>query len=395
MVAAPSPARLATGVMGGGRTPTAVDAAGRRPCGGSVADWRWQLRHVVSRAAELDPWLDLTDAERAGLDHAARGGLPLRVTPYVLSLCDPRDPDCPIRRQVVPRVEEASVVEGDLSDPLGESEHEVAPRLVRRYPDRALLLATDLCAAHCRFCTRREWVASRSCPPAWRALEPALAYLAGEPNVREVIISGGDPLLLGTAKLVRLLRAVRSIEHIQSIRLATRAPSMLPQRVTPALVEALRPYHPLWVMTHFNHPRELTAEAGRACRRLVDSGFPLMNQTVLLRGVNDRVGILEQLFRLLTSWRVRPYYLLQADPARGTAHLRTPLEAGVAIMSSLQGRLSGIALPKLMVDTPGGLGKVHVGAEVVVAQRSGRTSLRTFRGVEVDYVDPPTLPAGA
>ncbi|MBW2523381.1 MAG: KamA family radical SAM protein [Deltaproteobacteria bacterium] len=365
----------------------------RRPsCLDGRDDWRWQLRHAVTTSAGLARWLDLSPGERAGVDHAARGGLPLRVTPYVLSLLDRADPSCPLRRQFVPTAEEAVTVAGDLCDPLGERDHEVAPRLVRRYPDRALLLLSDQCAAHCRFCTRREWVARGRAKPSWQALAPALEYLRQEHSVREVILSGGDPLLLGTNKLARLVAALRRIDHIQTLRLATRVPSVLPQRVTRELCDRLRELHPIWVMTHFNHPAELTVEASAACRRLVDAGFPLMNQTVLLAGINDRAEVLEALFRRLISWRVRPYYLLQADPARGTGHLRTPLAAGVALMASLQGRLSGIALPKLVVDTPGGLGKVPVGPETVVARSSGRTRLRTFRGVDVEYVDPPTVP---
>ena len=204
-----------------------------------------------------------------------------------------------------------------------------------------------------------------------------------------MILSGGDPLTLSTDRLVRLVARLRAIPSVEVIRLATRVPVTLPQRVTPELVRALRPHHPLWVMTHFNHPKELTPAAERACRRLVDAGFPVNNQTVLLRGVNDDAKTLAALFRRLVRWRVRPYYLLQADPVRGTAHLRTPLATGVAIMEELQGRLSGIALPKLIVDTPGGMGKVPVGPDYVVARAPGRTTLRTHRGVEVEYLDPP------
>jgi lysine 2,3-aminomutase len=221
------------------------------------------------------------------------------------------------------------------------------------------------------------------------ALAPALAWLRAHPEVRDVIVSGGDPLAMATERIERLVAAVRAIESVETIRLATRVPVTLPMRVTPELLRALRPHHPLWVMTHFNHPRELTPAAIDACERFADAGFPVNNQTVLLRGVNDDAGVLELLFRGLVRARVRPYYLLQMDPVRGTAHLRTPLARGVAIMEQLQGRLTGIALPKLVCDTPGGLGKVHLAPDTVVARGPGRTTLRTFRGETVDYLDPP------
>ncbi len=342
---------------------------------------------------ELSRALSLTPEELEGARRAEREGLPLQITPHYLALCDREDPRCPIRLQCVPRVEEAHEVPGDLADPLGEVAHEVAPHLVQRYPDRALLLATDRCGVYCRFCTRSRMVGDGGGAVALERLAPAFAYLEGHPEVRDVILSGGDPLTLSTERLVRLVARVRAIPSVETIRLATRTPVTLPSRITAELVRALRPYHPLWVMTHFNHPKELTPEAERACVRLADAGFPVMNQTVLLRGVNDDAAVLEALFRGLVRRRVRPYYLLQMDPVRGTGHLRTPLSTGLAIMERLQGRLTGIALPRLIVDTPGGMGKVPVGPDFVVARAPGRTVLRTYRGVEVAYVDPPETPA--
>jgi lysine 2,3-aminomutase len=352
-------------------------------------DWTWQLRHALSSAEELSHALSLTAEELAGAKRAEQAGLPIRITPYYLSLCNKIDPRCPIRQQCVPRADEAAEVLGDLGDPLGEVAHEVAPHLVQRYPDRALLLATDRCAVYCRFCTRSRMVGDGGGAVPLERLAPAIAYLETHPEVRDVIVSGGDPLTVSTERLVRLIARLRQIPSVETIRLATRVPVTLPQRITAELVRALRPYHPLWVMTHFNHPKELTPAAERACRRLVDHGFPVMNQTVLLSGINDDAVTLATLFRGLVRWRVRPYYLLQMDPVRGTAHLRTPLSRGVAIMEQLQGCLTGIALPKLIVDTPGGMGKVPVGPEYVVAREPGRTILRTHRGVQVEYIDPP------
>ncbi|WP_437607119.1 KamA family radical SAM protein [Sorangium sp. So ce834] len=376
--------------------PAAGDQQGARPARARArqSDWTWQLRHALSSADELHGALSLTPDELAGARRAENAGLPIRVTPYYLSLCDKSDPACPIRRQCVPLADEAAEVPGDLVDPLGEVAHEVAPHLVQRYPDRALLLATDRCAVYCRFCTRSRMVGDGGGAVALERLAPAMAYLDAHPEVRDVIVSGGDPLAVSTDRIVRLIARLRQIPSVETIRIATRVPVTLPQRITAELVRALRPHHPLWVMTHFNHPKELTPAAERACKRLVDNGFPVMNQTVLLRGINDDATTLAALFRGLVRWRVRPYYLLQMDPVRGTAHLRTPLAAGISLMEQLQGRLTGIALPKLIVDTPGGMGKVPVGPDYVVDRRPGRTVLRTHRGVEVEYVDPPPQPGG-
>jgi lysine 2,3-aminomutase len=365
-----------------GRATAATEPRGPR-------DWRAQLRQTVRTADDLERALALTPEEREGARRAELEGLPIAITPYYLSLCDPHDPRCPIRLQCVPRVAEATEVEGDMVDPLGEVEHEVAPHLVRRYPDRVLLLATDRCAVYCRFCTRSRIVGDGGGPAPLERLEPAFAWIAAHPEIRDVIVSGGDPMAMATDRLERLIRRIRAIPTVETIRLATRVPVTLPMRVTSELVDALRPHHPIWVMTHFNHPKELTTEAIEACMRLADGGFPVMNQTVLLRGVNDDADVLETLFRGLVRARVRPYYLLQADPVRGTGHLRTPLATGLDIIGRLQGRLTGIATPKLICDTPGGKGKVPLLPDPVVSRSPGRTRLRTFRGEEVDYVDPP------
>jgi lysine 2,3-aminomutase len=351
--------------------------------------WTDELRRSITSVADLADHLELTEDERQGALRAEQAGLPVAITPYYLSLADPFDPRCPIRRQCVPHIAEDREVPGDMVDPLGETTHEVAPELVSRYPDRALLLVSDRCSVYCRFCTRSRMVGAGGGVRTLEHLAPAFAWLADHPEVRDVIVSGGDPLVMSTERLTRILERLRAIPSVETIRLATRVPVTLPTRITDELVQALRAFHPIWVMTHFNHPKELTQQAREACLRLVDAGFPVMNQTVLLRGINDDQGTLETLFRGLVRWRVRPYYLLQADPVRGTSHLRTPIATGLRLMEALQGRLSGIALPKLIVDTPGGLGKVPILPDYVVKRAPGRTVLRTFRGVEVEYVDPP------
>jgi len=321
----------------------------------------------------------------------ARVGMPLLVTPYYLSLIDPEDPTCPIRRQCVPQVAESHCVRGDLVDPLGEVAHEVAPQLVRRYPDRALLLVTSTCAVHCRFCTRSRWVGKKEGYVPLTTLEPAFRWLQAHPEVREVLVSGGDPLVGSTGRLEGLLRAIKRIGTVDVIRIGTRVPVVLPMRVDDALVRMLRCYQPLWVMTHFNHPRELTDLSRAALCRLADAGIPVMNQTVLLRGVNDSDETLAALFRGLVRERVRPYYLLHADAVVGTGHLRTSMETSLALYARLQGRLSGIAVPRLMVDLPGGMGKVAVGPETIVSRKPGRTVFRSVGGENVTVFDPEPL----
>jgi lysine 2,3-aminomutase len=354
------------------------------------SDWRWQAQHAVTDLQGLDNALCLTDSERIGATRAMAAGLPISITPYYLALCDPTDPDCPIRRQCIPRAEEAIAAQGDLRDPLGEEAHEVAPHLIQRYPDRVLLVATDRCGVYCRFCTRSRLVGDGGGARSLAALDPAFTWIEAHPEVHDVIISGGDPCVMSTGRLARLLRRIGQIDHVQYVRLATRAPVTLPQRITEELCVAIREAHETtWVMTHFNHPKELSNEARAACARLADAGLPVMNQTVLLRGVNDDPATLEALFRGLVRSRVRPYYLLQMDPVGGTGHLRTPLRRGVELMAALQGRVSGIALPKLIVDTPGGLGKVPIGPNYLVSAEAGVTVLETFRGDFVEYYDPP------
>ncbi len=354
----------------------------------TTADWRWQLRNALTTPDDLVRTLTLSPGEVEGAKRAERAGLPIAITPYYASLIDREDPSDPIRAQCVPDAREAADAPGDLVDPLGEDAHTVAPHLVRRYPDRALLLVSDRCAVYCRFCTRSRMVGQGGGALSAEALSGALDYLRANVEVRDVIISGGDPLAMSTDKLAAIVSAVRAIPSVETIRLATRVPVTLPMRIDRELVDALRPMHPIWVMTHFNHPRELSPEALEACARLADGGFPIMNQTVLLRDVNDDVATLETLFRGLVRARVRPYYLLQMDPVRGSSHLRTPLARGVEIMRSLQGRVSGIALPKFICDTPGGKGKVVLAHDPVVGRADKRTTLRTFRGEDVDYIDP-------
>jgi lysine 2,3-aminomutase len=355
----------------------------------SAQPWKWQVRHAVTTLEELESVLELTDAERQGVRQSVAGGFPFSVTPYYLSLCDRGDPTCPIRKQCIPSAQEAIPAPGDLRDPLGEEVHEVTPGLIQRYPDRALLLVTDRCPTYCRFCTRSRLVGrGRGARPS-SELKTALEYIRHNPRIKEVIVSGGEPFLLPTEHLADILTELNAIESVLYVRVSSRLLATLPQRVTAQLCQALRCHRACWLMAHFNHPRELTAQARAACALIADHGVPVMSQTVLLRGINDAATTLETLFRGLVSARVRPYYLLQTDPVCGTGHLRTPIDTGINLMAELQGRLSGIALPKFIVDTPGGKGKVPIGPDYVVHKGPRATTLRTYRGELVDYIHPP------
>jgi lysine 2,3-aminomutase len=349
--------------------------------------WTWQIKNRIDDRDALARWLDVAPEEVAGLERTA-AVFRFAVTPYYALLADRRDPNCPIRRQVVPRAEEAEYGLHDLDDPLGEEEHEVVPNLVHRYPDRALLLSTDRCPVYCRFCTRRRIVGRTERQATRDLLEEAFAYIRAHTEIREVIVSGGDALMLADAQIEHILRELRRAAHVDIIRIATRMPVTCPMRITPALAALLASYGPVYVMTHFNHPKEHTDLAHRAAARLVDAGVPVHNQTVLLRRVNDDVEIIRDLNRRLVFSRVTPYYLHQCDMARGIEHFRTPLMKGVSIIDGLRGHSSGLMVPQLCVDVPGGLGKVTVVPEWIVRRQGRATFFRTYKGEVAEYVDP-------
>ena len=350
-------------------------------------DWRWQLRNRLSTKAELSALLPLTADEDAAME-AAPGLFRVGVTPYYFSLIDRAHPACPVRMQVVPRSRELVVEEGDLVDPLGEDAHSPATGIFHRYPDRCLLLAVDRCAIYCRHCNRRRLVGQEESPITREDLAQAIAYIRRTPAIRDVLISGGDPLTLSTDRLEEIVAAVRAIPHVEIIRIGTRVPVVLPMRIDDALCAMLKKYHPLYINTHFNHPKELTPRARAACEKLADAGIPLGNQTVLLRGVNSSVPVLRKLFTELLRCRVRPYYLFQGDVAAGTSHLRTSVETGIELMQQLRGHISGLAIPHLVIDTPGGMGKVSIGPDYVVSRGPDKWRLRNYEGNEVDYPQP-------
>jgi len=348
------------------------------------ADWRWQQRHRLRTVAEVGSVIRLTDRERRAFA-ATSDRFNVAITPYYAALMDPEDPACPVRRQAIPSPEELVVGPWDLDDPLGEERFLVAPGLTHRYPDRALWYVTHNCPVYCRHCTRKRKVAdptSATSRPQWEA---ALDYLRHHDEVRDVLVSGGDPMSLSDDRLIEVLTALRAIPHIEVIRLCTRNPVTLPFRFTPALLERLKPLAPLFVHTHFNHPRECSPEAARCLRMLADAGLSTANQMVLLAGVNDDADVVRQVNHWLLRQRCRPYYLFQADLAEGIGHFRVPIQTGLSIIRRLRGHTSGMAVPHYVVDAPGGGGKVALLPQDVLSMRDGVLTIRNYQGEPYEY----------
>ncbi|MGC9025446.1 MAG: lysine 2,3-aminomutase, partial [Chloroflexia bacterium] len=347
--------------------------------------WRWQLSHRLHTAEELSQVIRLTPEERAGLEASH---FRTAITPYFASLMDPEDPACPIRRQVVPTVRELETSEADRADSLNEEAHSPVPGLVHRYPDRVLMLVTTQCASYCRFCTRSRVVGQERAQFSRADHERGLAYIAATPQVRDVLLSGGDPLLLARPVLEGILRRLREIPHVEVVRIGTRVPIFLPQRITPDLVEMLRRYHPLWMNIHVNHPREITPEVEVALARLADAGIPLGSQSVLLAGVNDCPNVIKALVHKLVRNRVRPYYLYQCDLVPGTGHFRTPIAKGLEIMEALRGHTSGFAIPIYTLDAPEGGGKVPLLPNYLVSMSDTQVVVRNYEGLLSTYAQP-------
>jgi len=357
-------------------------------------DAKWQLRNRVDNLAGLEARLNLSDVERAGV-LLAGSKLAMSITPHYFNLIDRDDPDCPIRRQVIPRIEEGWTAPEELADPCGEDSHMPVPGLVHRYPDRVLFLVTDRCASYCRYCTRSRVVSGVGEQQLETQWEAAFDYLERTPSVRDVLLSGGDPLLFSDARLDRILTRLRAIPHIQFLRIGSRIPIFLPQRITPELCGMLKKHHPLFISIHTNHPRELTVEVRDALGRLADAGVPMGNQSVLLRGVNDRVEVQKALAHKLLMCRVKPYYLYQCDLINGSSHLRTSVAEGVAIIEGMRGHTTGYAIPQFVIDGPGGGGKIPLNPNYVIDSQPGRVTLRNFEGRIFDYPDPTPMPEAA
>lgn len=348
-------------------------------------DWRWQMRNRLTSVAQLEALLPLTARERAGFA-AAHGRLAFGITPYFFNLINRADPACPIRLQIVPREDENFSAPDETDDPVGEEKSSPVPGLVHRYPDRVLLLVTNRCACYCRYCTRSRLVSEAHGNAFHPRIEAALRYISEHTEVRDVLVSGGDFLTLADAQIDRVLERLRAIPHVEFLRIGSRVPVVLPQRITPELCEILRRRGPIWMNIHCNHPRECTAETAAALERLAFAGVVLGNQSVLLRGVNDDAGTMRELVHRLLMMRVRPYYLYACDKIRGSAHFRVPVARGIEIIRSLRGWTSGCAVPQFVIDAPGGGGKVPVNPDYIEEfLPDGRVRMRNFRGDEYFY----------
>lgn len=350
-------------------------------------DWHWQVSHRISDVDTLKKYLPLTPEEEAG-SRKALEHFRMAITPYYLTLIDPYDPNDPVRRQAVPTGDEAYRSPEDLLDPLEEDGDSPVPGLTHRYPDRVLFLITDMCAMYCRHCTRRRLAGQKDGARTRDQIDDCIDYIRRTPAVRDVLLSGGDALLMSDDRLEYILSELRKIDHVEIIRIGSRTPVVLPQRITPELCEIIKKYHPVWLNTHFNHPNEITPDSKRATAMLADSGVQLGNQSVLLRGVNDCVHVMRKLVNGLAYIRVRPYYLYQCDLSLGLSHFRTPISKGLEIIEGLRGHTSGFCVPTYVVDAPGGGGKIPVMPDYMISQNPDHVVLRNFEGVITTYKEP-------
>ena len=349
-------------------------------------DWRWQLSHRLNSIQDIGEILPLTQSEKTALE--CKGLFRVDITPYFISLINPEDPSDPVRRQVIPTADEIVPYTGMMKDSLAEDRHSPVPGLVHRYPDRVLMLVTTQCASYCRYCTRARIVGNPAATFTPQELDAQIEYLEHTPQVRDVLISGGDPLVLAPKVLEDLLTRLRRIPHIEIIRIGTRVPVFLPMRITEELTAMLKQFHPLWINIHVNHPNEITSELADACERLCSAGIPLGNQSVLLAGVNDCVHIQRKLVQDLLRIRVRPYYLYQCDLVEGAGHFRTPVSKGIEIIEGLRGHTSGMAVPTYVVDAPAGGGKVPVMPDYLISQSDHKVVLRNYEGFISTYEEP-------
>ena len=350
-------------------------------------DWKWQVRNRIETLEDLKKYVTLTPEEEDGVSKCL-GTLRMAITPYYLSLIDLNNPNCPVRKQAVPTAAELHQAEADLLDPLHEDTDSPVPGLTHRYPDRVLLLVTDQCSMYCRHCTRRRFAGQHDAAVDMSQIDKCIDYVREHPEVRDVLLSGGDALLISDEKLEYIISKLRAIPHVEIVRMGSRTPVVMPQRITPELCNMLKKYHPIWLNTHFNHPNEVTEEAARACAMLADAGIPLGNQTVLLAGVNDCVHVMKKLVHKLVSMRVRPYYIYQCDLSMGLEHFRTPVSKGIEIIEGLRGHTSGYCVPTFVVDAPGGGGKTPVMPNYVISQTPNKVILRNFEGVITTYTEP-------
>lgn len=350
-------------------------------------DWHWQVKNRIETLDDLKKYIKLTPEEEDGVAQCL-GTLRMAITPYYLSLIDPNDPNDPVRKQAIPTAKELHKAAADLEDPLHEDTDSPVPGLTHRYPDRVLILTTDQCSMYCRHCTRRRFAGQTDDAVPQDKIDKCIEYVAAHPEVRDVLLSGGDVLMLSDERLEYIISKLRAIPHVQIVRLGSRTPVVMPQRITPELCAMLKKYHPVWLNTHFNTPAEVTEEAKKATAMLADAGVPLGNQTVLLAGVNDCVHVMKKLVHELVMMRVRPYYIYQCDLSLGLEHFRTPVSKGIEIIEGLRGHTSGYCVPTFVVDAPGGGGKTPVMPQYVISQTPHKVILRNFEGVITTYTEP-------
>jgi len=350
-------------------------------------DWKWQVKNRITSVDQLKQVINLTPEEEEGI-HECLKTLRMAITPYYATLMDPDDPNCPVRKQAVPTSMELHTAESDMVDPLHEDTDSPAEGLTHRYPDRVLLLVTDQCSMYCRHCTRRRKAGVTDKAMPRDQIDKAIDYIRNTPRVRDVLISGGDGLLISDEMLEYVIKNLREIPHVEIIRIGSRTPVVMPQRITPELVNMLKKYHPIWFNTHFNHPKEVTPESTRACEMLADAGIPLGNQSVLLKGVNDCPFIMKKLVQDLLKIRIRPYYIYQCDLSRGISHFRTSIGKGIEIIEHLRGHTSGLAVPTFVVDAPGGGGKIPVMPQYLISRSDRKVILRNYEGVISVYEEP-------
>jgi len=348
-------------------------------------DWRWQVKNRITTLEELKKYITLTKEED---DPRILQEYRMAITPYYLSLIDPDDPYDPIRQQAIPTIQELERYSGDLEDPLSEDVDSPVEGLTHRYPDRVLFLVTENCSMYCRHCTRRRFAGRHDMAPPQSQIDACIEYIRENSTVRDVLLSGGDALLISDKKLEDILKKLKEIPHVEIIRIGSRTPVTVPQRITPELCDMLQKYHPIWFNTHFNHPNEITKDSTRACEMLADAGIPLGNQSVLLRGINDCIHVMKRLVQELVRIRVRPYYIYQCDLSVGLSHFRTSVAQGIEIIEGLRGHTSGLCVPTFVVDAPGGGGKIPVMPDYTISQGNTRVVLRNFEGVITTYEEP-------
>lgn len=350
-------------------------------------DWRWQIRNRIRTLDMAQKIFKLTDSEIKGIKGAG-DKLTMSIPPYWASIIDPNNPACPIRLQSIPQAQEFETAQEEMLDPCGEEGSSAVKGLVHRYPDRVLFLVNEMCAMYCRYCTRSRMVGDGNHTLNLSTYEPALDYIRNHKEVRDVLISGGDPLTLADRTLEFLISSLKAIPHVEFVRIGTRIPVTMPQRITPELLAMFKKYSPIWMSIHFNHPNEVTERVKHACNLIADSGIPMGSQTVLLRGVNDNPATMKKLFHELLKIRVRPYYIYQCDPIVGSKHFRTTVATGINIIENLRGHTTGYAVPTYVIDGPGGGGKVPISPNYIVSNTNGKYVIRNFAGEEYTYVDP-------